>query len=169
LLELREGFESLEDKRFQPYGEHLLPDTVTVTLTGVLSDADERVGTAAFARAKEGRLKTFLKLPDGIPSRGTIQRVTPVTGGSAPRREHTISGGEDRRPCGNGTGVESGGRRGGGKTGKGGRRNETGRDAAKATRAVSACSADRGLGLSEIVADEKSDEMPAVRGLLNIT
>ncbi|MDR0684714.1 MAG: transposase family protein [Spirochaetaceae bacterium] len=47
-------FESLEDKRFQPYVEHLLSDIVMITLIGVLSNANEWSEIAAFARAKEG-------------------------------------------------------------------------------------------------------------------
>ena len=55
-----------------------------------------------------------------------------------------------------------------GKTGKGGKRNKTDRDAVKAMHTVSAYSTDRGLGLSEVVVNEKGSEIPAVRDLLDI-
>ncbi|MDR1955853.1 MAG: hypothetical protein LBQ30_03265 [Treponema sp.] len=42
-------FEELEDKRFEPYVEHLLSDIVMITLIGVLSNGDERSEIAAFA------------------------------------------------------------------------------------------------------------------------
>jgi hypothetical protein len=54
LLDFSKLFESLEDKRFQPYVEHLLSDIVMITLIGVLSNANEWSEIAAFARAKEG-------------------------------------------------------------------------------------------------------------------
>jgi hypothetical protein len=75
LRDLREVFEGLEDKRFEPYVEHLLSDIVMISLMGVLANADEWGEIAAFAQAKEGWLKTFLALPHGIPSHDTIQRV----------------------------------------------------------------------------------------------
>ncbi|MDR1987188.1 MAG: transposase family protein, partial [Treponema sp.] len=75
LRELREAFESLEDKRFEPYGEHLLSDIVMITLLGVLANANEWNETAAFATAKAEWLKSFLALPNGIPSHDRIQRV----------------------------------------------------------------------------------------------
>jgi hypothetical protein len=38
LRDIREAFESPEDKRFEPYAEHLLPDIVMITLIGVLAN-----------------------------------------------------------------------------------------------------------------------------------
>jgi hypothetical protein len=65
MRDLREAFESLEDRRFEPYVEHLLSDIVMIMLIGVLANAGEWGQIAAFAAAKEGWLKTFLKLPKG--------------------------------------------------------------------------------------------------------
>ena len=180
LRELREEFERLEDKRFQPYAEHLLPDTVMITLTGVLSNANEWAETAAFARAKEEWLKTFLKLPNGIPSRDTIQRVMSMIDGSV-RYNLSIpflagridSLAETGRKLKAGNGEDTAGLpeivATDGKTSKGGKRNKADREAAKAMHTVSACSTDRGLGLSEIVVNENSNEIPAARDLLDIT
>jgi predicted transposase YbfD/YdcC len=56
-----------------------------------------------------------------------------------------------------------------GKTSRGSKRNKTDRDAVRAMHTVSAYSTDRGLCLSEVVVDEKTNEIPAVRDLLDIT
>jgi hypothetical protein len=39
LRDLREAFEGIEDKRFEPYVGHLLSDIVMITLIGVLVSA----------------------------------------------------------------------------------------------------------------------------------
>ena len=180
LLDFSKVFESLEDKRFQPYVEHLLSDIVMITLIGVLSNANEWSEIAAFARAKEDWLKTFLKLPNGIPSHDTIQRVMSMIDGSVlyslsiqflaervdklaeTSRKLKAANGEETVGMPEIVAVD-------GKTSKGSKRNKTDRDATKAMHTVSAFSTDRGLGLSEIVVDEKSNEIPAVRDLLDIT
>jgi hypothetical protein len=82
LRDLREVFESLKNKRFEPYVEHLLSDIVMITLIGLLAKADEWSQIAAFAAAKAEWLKNFLKLPKGIPSHDTIQRVMSMIDGS---------------------------------------------------------------------------------------
>jgi hypothetical protein len=41
LLELREEFEGIEDKRFEPYVEHLLSDIVMITQLAVVARANE--------------------------------------------------------------------------------------------------------------------------------
>jgi hypothetical protein len=46
--------------------------------------------------------------------------------------------------------------------------NKADREAAGAMHRVSAFSTERGLGLAEVVAEEKSNEIPAVRDLLDI-
>ncbi|MDR2245139.1 MAG: transposase family protein [Treponema sp.] len=60
---MREVFESLEDKRFEPYVAHFLSDIVMVTLIGVLATADEWSRIAAFVAAEAEWLGTFLTLP----------------------------------------------------------------------------------------------------------
>jgi hypothetical protein len=70
-----------------------------ITLIEVLADADEWNQIAAFAAAQEEWLKTFLKLPNGIPSHDRIQRVMWMMGGSM---LYSLSvqffGGKDRQP-----------------------------------------------------------------------
>jgi hypothetical protein len=79
--ELRECFDTLEGKRFEPYVEHLLSNIVMITLLAVMARANEWNEIAEFARMKEGWLRGFLVLPHGIPSRDTIQRVMSMIDG----------------------------------------------------------------------------------------
>ncbi|MDR2069223.1 MAG: transposase family protein [Spirochaetaceae bacterium] len=53
-----------------------------ITLPGVLANAKEWNEIAAFATAKAEWLKSFLKLPNGIPLHDTIQRVMSMLDGS---------------------------------------------------------------------------------------
>ncbi|GHT89445.1 hypothetical protein FACS1894137_18700 [Spirochaetia bacterium] len=67
LIALHDEYEGIEDTRFQPYVEHLLPDIVMITLIAVMARCDEWGDIADFARLKVGWFKTFLVLPNGIP------------------------------------------------------------------------------------------------------
>jgi hypothetical protein len=82
---LHQQFESLEDPRVrQP--EHLLLDIVAIAILAVISGADDMVAVETYGKAKAAWLKTFLALPNGIPSHDTFSRVLaliepPVTAG----------------------------------------------------------------------------------------
>jgi hypothetical protein len=72
---LKEHFSSLDDPRAQHRIEHLLLDIVLVTICGVICGADTWVEIEHYGIAKQGWLKTFLELPDGIPSHDTFERM----------------------------------------------------------------------------------------------
>jgi predicted transposase YbfD/YdcC len=148
-----------------------------ITLIGVMSNANEWAEISEFAEAKEDWLRSFLVLPNGIPSHDTIQRVMSSIDGAVLYslcmqflvRRIDILADTARRKRGEAASefpeiiaVD-------GKTSRGSKRNKTDRAAAKAIHTVSAYSTDRGLGLSEMVADGKSNEIPAVRDLIDIT
>jgi hypothetical protein len=167
--------------RFEPYVEHLLSDIVKLTLTGVLANADEWSQIAAFATAKTEWLGTFLTLPKGIPSHDTIQRVMSMIDGSVPYRqsmqflvERIDRLAETGRML---KGVPGEDTTGGlpeivaidGTTSRGSKRNKADQEDAAAMHTVSAFSTERGVGLSEVVVDEKRNEIPGVRDLLDIT
>jgi hypothetical protein len=170
--------------RFEPYVEHLLSDIVMITLIGVLANADGWSEIATFAEEKAAWLRTFLELPHGIPSHDTIQRVMSTIDGTVlyslciqflVRRIDSLS--ETSRML-RSAGAQCHARDSAeipeivvidGKTSNGSKRNKTDRDVTRAMHTVSAYSTDRGLGLSEVVVDEKSNEIPAVRELLDIT
>ncbi len=71
----REHFAVLPDPRIDRCKRHDLLDIVTVALCAVICGADTWVNVAEFGRSKEPWLRTFLRLPNGIPSHDTFGRV----------------------------------------------------------------------------------------------
>jgi predicted transposase YbfD/YdcC len=67
--------QDLPDPRFPYWHQHKLVDLVTIALCAVLSGADSWVEVAAWGRAKEGWLRSFLELPAGIPAHDTFSRL----------------------------------------------------------------------------------------------
>ena len=72
---IRRHFDDLEDPRIDRTRLHELLDIIAITICGVVCGADSWVEIEDFGRAKESWLKTFLRLPNGIPSHDTFGRV----------------------------------------------------------------------------------------------
>jgi len=71
-----EHFETLEDPRLDNHNlRHELTDILVITILGTICGADGWTELYEFALAKEDWLKTFLSLPNGIPSHDTFGRV----------------------------------------------------------------------------------------------
>jgi len=68
------AFRELPDPR-QKNHRHLLMDILTIALLAVICGADNWSAVAAYGRAKLSWLKTFLQLPNSIPSHDTFGRV----------------------------------------------------------------------------------------------
>ena len=68
-------FETLEDPRTAYLVEHPLLDIVALTICAVICGAETWKGIEAYDHSKSDWLKTFLGLPNGIPSHDTIARV----------------------------------------------------------------------------------------------
>lgn len=67
------SFTQLEDPRKEKHSSrHLLVDILMLTVIAVICGADNWVAVEKFGRSKNEWLKTFLKLPNGIPSHDTI-------------------------------------------------------------------------------------------------
>jgi predicted transposase YbfD/YdcC len=180
LKELRELYETLPDKRYAPFVEHKLADIVMITLLAVMADADEWEKIGEFARIKEGWLRGFLELKQGIPSHDTIQRVMSQINGSAlysltinfliikieslSKTAWTLrlnaEGGKDE-------GVEEPHIVAfDGKESRGSKRAKTDRDAVSGMQTVSAYSTEYGLCLGEAVIEEKTNEIPTIQAML---
>ena len=72
---LRAHFAALPDPRVERTKRHQLLDVVTIAVCAVLCGADTWVDTEAWGKAKLAWLRTWLELPNGIPSHDTFGRV----------------------------------------------------------------------------------------------
>jgi predicted transposase YbfD/YdcC len=71
---LLEIISSLEDHRIDRKKEHLLVDIVTIALSAVVCGAENWNQIELFGNTKIDWFKTFLKLPNGVPSHDTFNR-----------------------------------------------------------------------------------------------
>ncbi len=72
---ITEHFSILNDPRIQLKTRHKLIDIIVITLCSVICGADEWIEIVRFGRAKEQWFRTFLALPQGIPSHDTFGRI----------------------------------------------------------------------------------------------
>lgn len=68
-------FADLPDPRIDRTKRHLLIDVLAIALCATIGGAEDFVTIADFGRAKESWFRTFLALPNGIPSHDTFTRV----------------------------------------------------------------------------------------------
>ena len=69
-------FQSIEDPRLNNHNQrHELLDILVIAILATICGADSWTEVSEFGQAKEDWLKTFLKLPHGIPSHDTFGRV----------------------------------------------------------------------------------------------
>lgn len=72
---LRKHFRGLYDPRVVGRTRHLLFDIIVLAICGVISNCDDWPDIALFARKRQAWFRRFLKLPGGIPSHDTFERV----------------------------------------------------------------------------------------------
>lgn len=70
-----EYFAHIDDPRQTHKIDHLLNEILFITVLAVIAGADDFNEIARFAKIKKDWLATFLKLPGGIPSHDTFNRV----------------------------------------------------------------------------------------------
>ena len=73
-LSIQEHFESLPDPRIDRQKRHNLIEIITITLCGALCGAEAWTHVEEFGKTKEDWFRTFLELPNGIPSHDTFGR-----------------------------------------------------------------------------------------------
>ncbi len=74
-LSLARHFADLPDPRVDRTEKHTLGDILAIALCAVIAGADSWEEVERFGRAKHDWLRTFLALPNGIPSHDTFYRV----------------------------------------------------------------------------------------------
>ena len=72
---LVEYFENLEDPRVERGKRHSLPDIITIAICAVICGTDSWVYVEMFGKSKEEWFRTFLDLPNGVPSHDTFGEV----------------------------------------------------------------------------------------------
>lgn len=68
-------FVTLTDPRIERTKEHLLIDIVAIAILAIISGAEGWIGIETYGQVKSDWLKSFLELPNGIPSHDTFSRV----------------------------------------------------------------------------------------------
>ena len=72
---IEEHFSKVTDPRKDRTKDHKLLDIIAIAICGVICGAEGWVDIENFGKSKEGWLRTFLELPNGIPSHDTFGRV----------------------------------------------------------------------------------------------
>jgi predicted transposase YbfD/YdcC len=75
LPSIKKYFRSLPEPRVRGRSRHLLVDIVVIAICAVIADCDDWSDIAQFGRKREAWFRRFLKLPHGIPSHDTFERV----------------------------------------------------------------------------------------------
>lgn len=68
-------FSELTDPRVDRTKAHMLEDILFIAIASVICGAESWNDMENFGKSKEGWLRTFLRLPEGIPSHDTFNRV----------------------------------------------------------------------------------------------
>jgi predicted transposase YbfD/YdcC len=68
-------FRPLKDPRVVRRSRHLLVDIIVLGICGVIANCDDWPDIELFAKHRLGWFKRFLKLPHGVPSHDTMERV----------------------------------------------------------------------------------------------
>jgi predicted transposase YbfD/YdcC len=156
-LAIKKYFRKLPDPRIQGRKRHLLLDIVVITICATICGCDDWQQIETFARARYDWLKTFLRLPEGIPSHDTFERVFDRL---APD-EFQACFREWMHALHEALGLSQIAIDG--KTLRG-----SGVGACKALHLVSAWATANCLSLGQIAVDEKSNEIPAIPRLLEL-
>jgi predicted transposase YbfD/YdcC len=72
---LQQHFRTLKDPRVVGRSRHLLLDILVMAICGVIGNCDDWPDIALFAQRRESWFRRFLKLPSGVPSHDTFERV----------------------------------------------------------------------------------------------
>ena len=152
-------FEPLEDPRTAYLVEHPLLDIVALTICAVICGAETWEEIEAYGHSKSDWLKTFLGLPNGIPSHDTIARVFALLEPTQ-LQECFVSWVKSIAELSLGEVVSL--------DGKSARHSYDKRSGKGAIHMVSAWASENQLVLGQVKVSDKSNEITAIPKLLNI-
>ena len=155
---LQSIFEAIEDPRVERTKHHQLIDIILIAILGVLCGADGWVDIESFGTTKETWLKTFLDLPNGIPSHDTFGRVFARID---PKQFESCFLMWVQSITEKITGVIA-------LDGKTLRRSQDRVNGKKALHVVSAWASENRMVLAQVAVDEKSNEITAIPELLKL-
>jgi len=156
-LAIKKHFRKLRDPRVTGRSTHLLLDIITITLCCTIANCNDWQEIETFAKARIDWFKKFLRLPGGIPSHDTLERVFDQLD------PHAFQAGFRswmlalHQALGLSTIAIDG------KTLRG-----SGVDGQKPLHLVSAWATANHLSLGQVTIDEKSNEIPAIPKLLEL-
>jgi predicted transposase YbfD/YdcC len=156
---LIERFGDLPDPRVEGRTDHDLLDIIVLALCAVMSGAEGWDDIEDWGRAREGWLRRYLRLRNGIPGHDTIRRVFEVL---SPIELETRFEQWMAAVCpavvGRVIAIDGKALRGSGRSGRG----------LRALHQVSAYAAESGLTLGQRACEEKSNEITAIAELLPV-
>lgn len=156
---VRHCFSDLKDPRIMASCDHLLMDILSITILAVICGADDWTELEMFGRLRQEWLRTFLQLPNGIPSHDTFRRVL----GMLDRQQFAAGLFRWTQSLHEATG---------GKLiaidGKTLRRSFAKKSGKTALHLVTAWSSENGLTLGQVACEEKSNEITAIPELLKL-
>lgn len=154
----RDCFSGVEDPRSGNARRHDLAEILVIALCTVLCGGESCVDMADFAEEKEGFLREFLVLENGLPSHDTFSRVFRALDPAQFRRCFQDFMGRFAETCGGVIAID----------GKVLRRSFDTASAKSALHMVSAWGCEQRLVLGQIATDAKSNEITAVPKLLEM-
>lgn len=156
---LLDHFAALDDPRIDRCKRHRLIDIIAIAICATICGAEGFTDFEDYGRAKEEWLRTFLELPNGIPSHDTFQRVFAMLD---PKQFHdcflswvAAVGALSKQPR---IAID-------GKTARGSHNRSAGK---QALHLISAWAQDNGLVLAQQEVDGRSNEITAIPELLNM-
>jgi predicted transposase YbfD/YdcC len=72
---IKKYFRRLKDPRVVGRSQHLLVDIIVLAICGIIADCDDWPEIVLFAQKRLAWFRRFLKLPNGVPSHDTFERV----------------------------------------------------------------------------------------------
>lgn len=150
------AFEELDDPRKARGRQDKLVDIVCIALVAVLGGADNFCEIEEFGKAKEGWLRQFLALPEGIPSHDTFNRVFSLLN---PSKWQSFFLGWVRQAIAGKLGAEH-------ISIDGKEMNGSGQGDYEKVIQVSAWATHRGLALAQLSVDEKSNEITVLPSII---